>query len=213
MFKDCAFDCSKFLSLSVKKIRFLSPRLFLLDQGTCWTPPQICRFWWQNNLAGNQSLSLSRGGLFPPHPQQASVQNEVGINCLIQWSLPCWDQPTKAAMFAQRKIMHWCPTALGQKSGRNWRIWENCNRNTKRCMQKITRLLALRRLMPTGIFPSICIWRALHRSGAQKQTLLLACFRESSREFSVCVLEKVNDLPCGKLSKYLRYSRRKPKSH
>lgn len=96
MFRDCAFDCSKFVNSSLRKLRFLAPWLSLLDQGSCSTPAKICHLWRQNNFAGNQSLSLSRGSLFPPHPQQASVETEARINCLIQWSIPGWDQSNES---------------------------------------------------------------------------------------------------------------------
>ena len=59
------------------------------------------------------------------------------------------------------------------------------------------------RLMRSGTFSPICIWRAPLRVGAQTQTPPPAWgpprLRRGPTGVSVCVLEKVNGLPCGKL--------------
>lgn len=108
--------------------------------------------------------------VFPEGPQVGNkVFNSMRYSLLgpVKWTPRC--------LRKKLEILHSGPASLqGVKNrGRNWRIWGNQKRNTKRCMQTLTRLPSLQPLMQTDTFPPICIWTgpALERRTKNKHVL------------------------------------------
>lgn len=99
-----AFDYQKCVEQFLWKLGFLAPWLSLLDHRRLDATKKICHLWRLNDFAGNQSLSLSRGSLFPrPALWKLAGEKELGINCLIWWTISCRVQSNESRNVCVKK--------------------------------------------------------------------------------------------------------------